>query len=159
MKTFNVIPKDSDSVTEINTWLLELDEHKLIATQELNWGSGEFALHIPETPEKIEDIKNYVNRNSREKGIFREIPEEHIAKLDTNEYFFEMVATSGGAHEDWSVGLHEGESNDDIVSMIAEAEEGIESEGDEFLYENGWEEDCYDYKIEGGIKITPLVEL
>ena len=56
MKTFNVIPKHSNSVTEINTWLLELDEHKLIATQKLNWDSGEFALHIPETSEEIEDI-------------------------------------------------------------------------------------------------------
>lgn len=158
MLTYVVTPKNKNSVKEINIWLLETDEHTLKAVQTLTWGTGEFLLHIPETPQEEDDVKDYVITSSKETGKFKEVPSGDIPVLHTHHYHFEMQATSGGADEDWSVSLESGEETDEILELIADAETGIEEEGDDYLIENDWEEDGYDYEISGGIELNLMIE-
>jgi len=158
MLNYIVTPKNHNSIKEINIWLLETDEYTLKAVQTLTWGTGEFLLHIPETPREEEDVKQYVIASSKETGQFKQVPSGDIPVLDTDHYYFEMQTTSGGADEDWSISLESGEETAEILELIAHAEQGIEEEGDDYLIENDWEEDGYEYEISGGIELNLMIE-
>lgn len=158
MLNYVVKPKHRNCVTERNIWLLETDKYTLKAVQTLIWGTGEFILHIPVTPQEEDDVKRYVIPSSRETGQFKEVPSGDIAVLNTDQYFFEMLSTSGGADEDWSIILESGEETDEVLELIAHAETGIEEDGDDYLIENDWEEDGYDYEISGGIELNLMIE-
>lgn len=158
MLNYLITPKNHNSVKELNIWLLETDEFTLKAVQTLTWGAGEFILHIPETPQEEDDVKKYVITSSKETGQFKQVPSDDIPVLDTDHYFFEMQTTSGGADEDWSISLESGEETDEIIELIADVETGIEEEGDDYLIENDWEEDGYEYEISGGIELKLMIE-
>ena len=104
--------------------------------------------------EEIEDTGKYVSTTAKDEGSFLNLPSEEIKNFNNDEYFFEVDTTNGATDESWVIEVKDNESDIDR-EMIEEIEKGIEEEGDEYLYVNGWEEDFYDYCIVDGIKITP----
>lgn len=154
MKFFKIQPKNKNSVIETNTWIKVLNGKTFVAIQSITWEIGQFTLKIPESLEEIEDTGKYVSTTAKDEGSFLNLPSEEIKNFNNDEYFFEVDTTNGATDESWVIEVKDNESDIDR-EMIEEIEKGIEEEGDEYLYVNGWEEDFYDYCIVDGIKITP----
>ena len=156
MKTYKVTPKNLNCVKEINTWTKDFNGKSFIATQEIVWSTGEFTLTIPETELEISDISRYVVQTARDSGSFKTLPREDIESFHNDDYFFEMDSTANATSEEWSVSADVEELDDEDLAIIAETKEGAEEEGEEFLFENEWDEDLNDFCIVDGITITEV---
>jgi len=155
MKKFTVTPKYRKSVIELNTWEKDVNGRIYVATQEITWRTGEFTLQIPETDEEISEVAQYVANVGRERGYYKTVPSEDIENFNNDEYWFEMEWTNDAVTEEWTVEVRDNAPNDDDRRIILRTEQGIKEEGDEYLYEDEWEQDLNDFTILGGIKLTP----
>ena len=156
MKTYKVTPKNLNCVKEINTWTKDFNGKSFTVSQEIVWSTGEFTLTIPEAELEISDISRYVVQKARDSGSFKTLPQEDIESFHSDDYFFEMDFTSNATSEEWSVIANDEELDDEDLAMIAEIKEGAEEGGEEFLFENEWDEDLNDFCIVDGITITEV---
>lgn len=152
MKEFIITPKIKKSLMEITQWTYEDDNGTYTVEQELTWRYGRFSIFVPETEEEKSEwaALHSVDLSALENHQFLPDPDDEEVILD--DYYAEMIDCDDGVGEEYALVKYPENADEDFV---AEIEEGLATDAEDFLDENDWEDtDCY-FKITDGVEINP----